>query len=56
MHGGVGGSGPHRHTESETHTRAQTPYIWINLQRASSQMPLNVAEGENHAGKEAASE
>lgn len=43
------------HAQSQkTHT--QTPYICINLRRVSSQMPLNVAEGENHARKEAASE
>lgn len=55
---GVGGRAGHTRAQSQkhTHARARTPYIWINLQRASSQMPLNVAEGENHAGKEAASE
>lgn len=43
-----------RNTRKQTHT--QTSYIWINLQWASSQMPLNLAEGENHAGKRLPSE
>lgn len=46
----------HIHMSAHMHKHTRTSYIWINLQWASSQMPLNVAEGENHAGKRLPSE